>query len=152
MGRFNLGNFFANFSKFVPKPIEFPVFIRGLILTKKACAMANGEIEAITKDKAMMIEKACDHILNDLDKFIEYFPTDVFQGGAGTSVNMNANEVICNVALELHGFKKGAYHELHPNDHVNKCQSTNDAYPTAFQSRPITFCLSLVYPKKSAAF
>ena len=112
---------------------EFPVLIRGLILTKKACAMANGEIEAIAKEKAGMIVKACDHILDHLDEFVRYFPTDVFQGGAGTSVNMNANEVICNVALELQGFKKGDYHELHPNDHINKCQSTNDAYPTAFR-------------------
>ena len=56
-----------------------------------------------------------------------------FQGGAGTSVNMNANEVIANLALELMGHKKGEYHFIHPNDHVNKCQSTNDAYPTAFR-------------------
>ena len=122
-----------NFQISNSKISEYPVFIRGLIWTKKACAMANGEITAIPKEKTEMIVKACDHILNHLDEFIEYFPTDVFQGGAGTSVNMNANEVICNVALELHGFKKGDYHELHPNDHVNKCQSTNDAYPTAFR-------------------
>jgi aspartate ammonia-lyase len=122
-----------NFQISNSKISELPVFIRGLLLTKKACAMANGSIEAIKREKASMIVKACDHILNHLDEFVEYFPTDVFQGGAGTSVNMNANEVICNVALELHGFKKGDYRELHPNDHVNKCQSTNDAYPTAFR-------------------
>ncbi|NNM16898.1 MAG: aspartate ammonia-lyase [Bacteroidia bacterium] len=112
---------------------DFPIFIRGLLITKKACAMANETIDAIPKEKAQMIVKACDHILNHLDEYIAYFPTDVFQGGAGTSVNMNANEVICNVALELHGFIKGDYDTLHPNDHVNKCQSTNDAYPTAFR-------------------
>lgn len=112
---------------------ELPTFIRGLIVTKKACALANGEINAIASDKAAMIVKACDHILDNLGTFAPHFPTDVFQGGAGTSVNMNTNEVICNVALELHGFSKGDYKQLHPNDHVNKCQSTNDAYPTAFR-------------------
>jgi aspartate ammonia-lyase len=65
--------------------------------------------------------------------FLLNFPSDIYQGGAGTSVNMNANEVIANLALELIGEKKGSYHIIHPNDHVNKCQSTNDAYPTAFR-------------------
>nr|WP_222836847.1 aspartate ammonia-lyase [Allomuricauda eckloniae] len=112
---------------------DFPIFVKGLVLTKKACAAANKEIGTIPADKADMIIQSCDHILSDLKKYAVFFPSDVFQGGAGTSVNMNANEVIANVALELNGHSKGSYDILHPNDHVNKSQSTNDAYPTAFR-------------------
>ena len=112
---------------------DFPLFVKGLMLTKKACALANKEIGTIPVEKANMIIQACDEILGNLSKYSPYFPSDVFQGGAGTSVNMNANEVIANVALELEGHKKGNYNVLHPNDHVNKSQSTNDAYPTAFR-------------------
>ncbi|MBS9774390.1 MAG: aspartate ammonia-lyase [Tenacibaculum sp.] len=112
---------------------EFPIFIKGMILTKKACASANKEVGTIPSDKADMIINACDEILNNIDKYSQFFPTDVFQGGAGTSVNMNTNEVIANVALTLNGHKKGSYDILHPNDHVNKSQSTNDAYPTGFR-------------------
>ncbi len=112
---------------------DFPVFIKGLIITKKACAAANKEIGSIASDKADMIMDACDEILNNLSKYIVFFPSDVFQGGAGTSVNMNANEVIANVALELNGYEKGNYDILHPNDDVNQSQSTNDAYPTGFR-------------------
>lgn len=112
---------------------DYPLFIKGLIITKKACAFANQEMKTISDEKAEMIIQACDEILHNLEKYSPYFPSDVFQGGAGTSVNMNANEVIANVALELNGYEKGRYDILHPNDHVNKCQSTNDAYPTAFR-------------------
>lgn len=112
---------------------DFPFFIKGLIITKKACAAANKEIGSIPSDKADMILQACDEILENLEKYTPFFPSDVFQGGAGTSVNMNANEVIANVALELNGFEKGDYKVLNPNDHVNKSQSTNDAYPTGFR-------------------
>lgn len=112
---------------------DFPTFIKGLIITKKACAAANKEIGSIELDKANMIMEACDEILANLSKYTAFFPSDVFQGGAGTSVNMNANEVIANVALEMNGFEKGSYDILHPNDHVNKSQSTNDAYPTGFR-------------------
>lgn len=112
---------------------DFPTFIKGLIITKKACAAANKEIGSIELDKANMIMEACDEILANLSKYTVFFPSDVFQGGAGTSVNMNANEVIANVALEMNGFEKGSYDILHPNDHVNKSQSTNDAYPTGFR-------------------
>ena len=109
------------------------IFVKGLILTKKACAFANKEIGAIPSEKADMVIQACDEILNNLSKYTPYFPTDSFQGGAGTSVNMNANEVIANVGLELKGHPKGSYDILNPNDHVNKSQSTNDAYPTGFR-------------------
>lgn len=112
---------------------DFPTFIKGLIITKKACAAANKEIGSIELDKANMIMEACDEILANLSKYTAFFPSDVFQGGAGTSVNMNANEVIANVALEMNGLEKGSYDILHPNDHVNKSQSTNDAYPTGFR-------------------
>ncbi len=112
---------------------DYPFFIKGLVVTKKACASANKEIGTIPSDKADMIIQACDEILENIDKYAPYFPSDVFQGGAGTSVNMNANEVIANVALELNGHEKGSYDILHPNDHVNKSQSTNDAYPTGFR-------------------
>jgi len=112
---------------------NYPVFVKGLILTKKACAAANGEIGTLAEDKAEMILKACDKILDNLEEYAVYFPSDVYQGGAGTSVNMNANEVIANVALEMYGHPKGAYDILNPNDHVNRSQSTNDAYPTGFR-------------------
>ncbi len=112
---------------------DFPFFVKGMILTKKACALANGEIGTIPADKAEMIVQACDTILDNLEEFCPCFPTDAFQGGAGTSVNMNTNEVIANVALKLNGFELGNYEMIHPNDHVNKSQSTNDAYPTGFR-------------------
>ncbi len=112
---------------------DFPIFVKGLVITKKACAAANKEIGSIPSEKADMIIQACDEILDNLERYTKYFPSDVFQGGAGTSVNMNANEVIANVGLELNGHEKGSYDVLHPNDHVNKSQSTNDAYPTGFR-------------------
>lgn len=112
---------------------DYPYFIKGLVITKKACACANKEIGMLAADKADMVIEACDEILNNLDKYVKFFPTDVFQGGAGTSVNMNTNEVIANVALVLNGHAKGSYDILHPNDHVNRSQSTNDAYPTGFR-------------------
>ena len=122
-----------NFKISTSKISDYPLFVKAMIITKKSCACANKDIGTIPADKADMIIQACDEILNNLPKYIPYFPTDVFQGGAGTSVNMNANEVIANVALELNGHKKGDYEVLNPNDHVNKSQSTNDAYPTGFR-------------------
>ena len=122
-----------NFQISKGKISEHPLFIKGLIETKKACASANAQIGTLPKVQTDMIIKACDTILNDLGIYQKYFPLDVFQGGAGTSVNMNANEVIANVGLELFGYEKGSYDILNPNDHVNKCQSTNDAYPTGFR-------------------
>ncbi len=112
---------------------DYPFFVKGMVISKKACAMANKEIGTIPSEKADMVIQACDEIIDNLDKYAPYFPSDVFQGGAGTSVNMNTNEVIANVALELNGHPKGSYDILHPNDHVNKSQSTNDAYPTGFR-------------------
>jgi aspartate ammonia-lyase len=132
-----------------------------MVITKKACAAANMAIGTIPKDKSKMILAACDEILSNIHKYTPYFPSDVFQGGAGTSVNMNTNEVIANVALELNGHKKGDYKKLHPNDHVNKSQSTNDAYPTGFRVALYFYINQLIesinhltksFDKKSAQF
>ena len=106
--------------------------VKALAYTKKACALANGELGTIDPKIADLIARACDEIIIK-NRCIDQFPIDIYQGGAGTSVNMNANEVIANLALELMGEKKGSYNIIHPNDHVNRCQSTNDAYPTAFR-------------------
>ncbi|WP_108649300.1 aspartate ammonia-lyase [Dongshaea marina] len=111
---------------------DVPEFVRGMVLTKKAAALANGELGTIDPSVAEMIVKACDTML-ETGKCFDQFPVDLFQGGAGTSVNMNTNEVLANLALELMGKEKGDYEVINPNDHVNKCQSTNDAYPTGFR-------------------
>ncbi|WP_144210666.1 aspartate ammonia-lyase [Shewanella donghaensis] len=121
-----------NFKLSHSKISDIPEFVRGMILTKKAAAMANCELGAINPDIGDKIIEACDLILTT-GKFVDQFPVDVYQGGAGTSVNMNTNEVLANVALELMGLEKGRYDVINPNDHVNKCQSTNDAYPTGFR-------------------
>lgn len=110
---------------------NFEHLIEGLALVKKAAALANHELGALDEDKMQAICDACDELL--AGKLREHFPVDMFQGGAGTSTNMNANEVIANRGLELLGHNKGEYQHLHPNDHVNCSQSTNDAYPTAIK-------------------
>ncbi|HEY3311174.1 MAG TPA: aspartate ammonia-lyase [Anaerolineales bacterium] len=107
----------------------YPALIKGLAYVKLACAMANQELGLLNKNRADAIIQACREILTG--KLHEHFVVDVIQGGAGTSTNMNANEVIANRALEILGFERGAYHELHPLEHVNLSQSTNDVYPTA---------------------
>lgn len=106
-----------------------PEFISSLAYIKKAAAITNCEIGLIDKAKAQAVVMACDEIL--AGKFREDFIVDPIQGGAGTSLNMNANEVIANRAIELMGGKKGDYHLVHPNDDVNCGQSTNDVIPTA---------------------
>ncbi len=111
---------------------DVPEFVRGMVMTKKAAALANKEIGVLPSDIANYIIQACDVILTT-GKCMDQFPSDVFQGGAGTSVNMNTNEVIANLALELMGKEKGDYEVINPNDHVNKSQSTNCAYPTGFR-------------------
>ena len=111
---------------------DVPEFVRGMVMVKKAAALANGELGAIPKEIAEAIVKACDEVLVN-GKCLDQFPSDIYQGGAGTSVNMNTNEVIANLALEILGHKKGEYKYLDPMDHVNASQSTNDAYPTGFR-------------------
>ncbi|GAA3268903.1 aspartate ammonia-lyase [Paenarthrobacter aurescens] len=103
--------------------------VRGLAAVKQAAARTNHELGLLDAEKAGAIEQACQDILDG--KLHEQFMVDVIQGGAGTSSNMNANEVIANRALEILGHPKGDYSKLHPNDHVNLSQSTNDVYPTA---------------------
>ena len=121
-----------NFQISREKIADNPEFVRGMIYTKKAAAMANVELGTLEPVVADHIIQACDLILNS-GRCIDQFPVDAYQGGAGTSVNMNTNEVIANLALELMGHAKGGYHIINPNDHVNKSQSTNDAYPTGFR-------------------
>ena len=109
-----------------------PTFVRGMVQVKKASALANRELGTLTPEVADAIVWACDQILEG-GRCLDQFPIDVFQGGAGTSLNMNTNEVVANLALEHLGYAKGRYDIVHPNDHVNKSQSTNDAYPTGFR-------------------
>jgi aspartate ammonia-lyase len=110
---------------------NFAHFVNGLAYVKKAAARANAELGCLDPKIAEAIVGACDELL--AGKLHDQFPVDMFQGGAGTSTNMNANEVIANRGLELLGHAKGEYRYLHPNDHVNCSQSTNDAYPTAIK-------------------
>jgi aspartate ammonia-lyase len=105
--------------------------IRALAAIKEAAAMANQELGLLDKARADAIVKACGEI--GAGKLNDQFVVDVIQGGAGTSTNMNANEVVANRALELMGHAKGEYQYLHPNEHVNMSQSTNDVYPTAIK-------------------
>ncbi len=105
--------------------------IQALACIKKAAALSNHELGILEEEKSRAISEACREARQGL--LDEHFPVDVIQGGAGTSVNMNANEVICNRALEIMGHSKGDYRYLHPNNHVNLSQSTNDVYPTALR-------------------
>jgi aspartate ammonia-lyase len=114
----------------IPIRVE-PLFVQALALVKKGAALANKELGVLDPTIADAITAACDRVASG--EFDNQFLTDMIQGGAGTSVNMNANEVIANVALELMGYQKGEYQYCHPNNHVNCSQSTNDAYPTAFR-------------------
>lgn len=105
--------------------------IRALATVKKAAVLANARLGDISASKASAIAAACDDIVDG--DLINEFPIDVFQGGAGTSTNMNINEVIANRALERLGFPRARYDVVHPNDDVNLSQSTNDVYPTAIR-------------------
>ena len=108
---------------------HFPTLVRALGFVKKAAAIANHAVGQLATDKRDAIVKACDDVIDG--KLLASFVVDVFQGGAGTSSNMNANEVIANRALEHMGRSRGEYGTIHPNDDVNMSQSTNDVYPTA---------------------
>ena len=110
---------------------DYPEYVISIAYVKMAAAAANTELGVLPKEIGEAIIKACQEIVDG--KFHDQFPVDMMQGGAGTSVNMNANEVIANRALELMGHQKGEYQFCSPNDHVNCAQSTNDAYPTAFR-------------------
>ena len=107
----------------------YPDLVVSLACVKQAAAIANSELGLLDERRAQAIRLACEEVREG--KLLDEFVVDVIQGGAGTSTNMNANEVICNRALEILGHRKGDYRHLHPLDHVNMSQSTNDVYPTA---------------------
>ena len=118
-----------NFSISAFRLSQYPQFIKGLAYTKQAAADANHQLGLLTDEQYNAIVAACEDIL--AGKYHDQFPVDMIQGGAGTSTNMNANEVIANIALLKMGHKPGEYQYCSPHDHVNRSQSTNDAYPTA---------------------
>jgi aspartate ammonia-lyase len=110
--------------------IKAPLFfIKAYVMVKKAAALANGEVGWLDIARKKAIVQACEEVLNG--KFMDQFLVDVFQAGAGTSFNMNVNEVLANRALEILGKPRGDYKSVNPNDHVNMGQSTNDTFPTA---------------------
>ena len=125
---------------------EHPTFIRAFVDLKKAAALANKELGALDPKLADAIVSACDELLNNESKYRDQFPVDVFQAGAGTSFNMNVNEVIANLTNRALGGKVGEYKPIHPNDHVNMAQSTNDVFPTAIRVA-VTMHLSLLVPE-----
>src|SRR5271157_1358241 len=108
-----------------------PGMLRALALVKKACCRANSELGFLDPRKAAAIQQACDEVAEG--RWDEQFPVDALQGGAGTSTNMNMNEVIANRAIEILGGRLGQYALVHPIEHVNLNQSTNDTYPTALK-------------------
>src|SRR4051812_34990879 len=110
---------------------EFPALIEALAAVKEAAALANAELALLPQSTAELIVRAASEIRGG--RHHEHFLVDMIQGGAGTSTNMNANEVIANRALELSGHARGEYQFVHPNNHVNLSQSTNDVYPTAMK-------------------
>ena len=121
---------------------HFPELVASLAMVKKAAAMANRSLGALSPEIAAAIVSACDRVIaGDSDS---HFIVDMLQGGAGTSTNMNANEVIANRALRLLGRPRGDYATVNPNDHVNLSQSTNDVYPTAVRLTVLRACPGLI--------
>jgi fumarate hydratase class II len=124
-----------------------PLVIHAFALLKKACAESNIELKKLDRRRGRLITDACDEIiaglegetssLRDAAGVMEHFPIDIFQTGSGTSTNMNANEVIANLAARASGMPIGAKDPVHPNDHVNMGQSSNDTFPTAMQVRTL---------------
>lgn len=109
----------------------YPDYVKAFAIVKLAAARANTDVGRMKPDKLAAIEKACLAVMDG--KYHDQFVVDLMQGGAGTSANMNANEVLANVALELSGRKKGEYHVIEPHDDLNMGQSTNDTYPTSIK-------------------
>jgi aspartate ammonia-lyase len=107
----------------------YPDYVNAYAMVKLAAAMANNDIGRLSKEKLDAIQKACNAVI--AGKYHDQFLVDLYQGGAGTSANMNANEVLANIALEMSGHKKGEYQYIEPHDDLNMGQSTNDVYPTA---------------------
>jgi len=138
MENFNISGVTLNF---------FPVLINSLAMVKMAAAITNEELGLLSKPVAGAIVQSCQDLL--AGKFHFHFVVDMIQGGAGTSTNMNANEVIANRALEILGHEKGAYRYCHPNNHVNLSQSTNDVYPTSIKIALIYSNEKLIHVLKS---
>src|SRR3954471_12162087 len=109
----------------------YPDYVKAFAIVKLAAARANADVGRLSKEKLAAIEKACQAVMDG--KYHNQFLVDLYQGGAGTSANMNANEVLANVALELSGSQKGEYNKIEPHDDLNMGQSTNDTYPTAIK-------------------
>ena len=110
---------------------DFPNIIKALGMVKLAAARANTDAGKMSADMLKLIEPACQELMKG--NYLDQFKIDIYQGGAGTSTNMNANEVIANIALEKADYEKGDYDKISPNNHVNMSQSTNDTYPTALK-------------------
>jgi aspartate ammonia-lyase len=110
---------------------HYPGFVEAWAIVKLAAAQANTDVGAMKPEKLAAIEKACQAVIGG--KYHDQFKVDWYQGGAGTSTNMNANEVLANIALEMSGHKKGEYQFIDPHDDLNMSQSTNDSYPTAIK-------------------
>src|SRR4249920_1371894 len=110
---------------------RYPGYVEAWAIVKLAAARANTAVGAMKPERLAMIEKACQAVRDG--KYRDQFMVDWYQGGAGTSTNMNANEVLANVGLEMTGHKKGEYQYLEPHDDLNMSQSTNDSYPTAIK-------------------
>ena len=121
-----------------------PNLIKSFVMIKRSAAIANMKTKAINRKQALAIVKACDSILKG--KAQDQFVVDMINSGAGTAFNMNANEVISNVALRVLGKRQGQYQFLHPNDHLNMSQSSNDTYPTAMHMA-ILFSLENLIPQ-----
>ncbi len=122
-------------------PIEV---IRAFAVLKQACALVNADLGLLAQDKADLISKAADEVIEG--KLDEHFPLVIYQTGSGTQSNMNINEVLSNRAIEIAGGKLGSKTPIHPNDDVNKSQSSNDTFPTAMHIAAATFMLSKLIP------
>jgi aspartate ammonia-lyase len=136
-----------------------PALVRAMVQVKKAAAIANGELGGVAPDVARAIAAACDEVL--AGRHADQFPVDVFQMGAGTAFHMNVNEVLANLANQALGGARGRYDHVHPNDHVNRGQSTNDCFPTAMRVAAATLAgdlareldlLAAALDAKAAAF
>ena len=112
---------------------EHPLFVRAFVFLKKAAALANLELGTLDEKIALAIAASCDDLIADEAAYRSQFVVDVFQAGAGTSFNMNCNEVLANLANVKLGGRIGEYKPIHPNDHVNMAQSTNDVFPSAIR-------------------
>ena len=125
---------------------KFPrVFIISLAELKKAAVLANMELKLIDNEKGIAIIRAIDEILNE-NKYENQFPIDIYQTGSGTQTNMNMNEVLANRANEILGFPMGKKEPIHPNDHINKCQSSNDVIPTTMHISALHLINQKLFP------